>query len=291
MNPVPAAIKAYARAQVNLLPPEVNEKRARARIRSIVLLGFAAFVALIAVGYMGLAFLASQAQSDLHDAQAETERINTEIATYSEVDAVKARLLNSQSAAYTAAGVEIFWPYVVGSIQSAVPVESVVDSVTLTLPDLNTSAALPEAAFDVASIGSAHVILRTAQPVEAARVERALAATDIFTRARVESIQFKEADDSTGEPAYYELDAKVTFSYDMLTMRFTDYWSGDAEGGKSLEDFYRNYFTQMSGGVIPGWSVPPLPKAERPIPVPNAPDGAPAPAPEPSPSPSAEGEA
>jgi len=291
MNPVPAAIKAYARAQVNLLPPEVNEKRARARIRSIVLLGFAAFVALIAVGYMGLAFLASQAQSDLQDAQAETERINTEIATYSEVDAVKARLLNSQSAAYTAAGVEVFWPYVVGTIQSAMPGETVVDSITFTMPELNTTPALPDSAFGVAGVGEAHVIVRAAQAVDSAGVERSLFSTGLFTRVRVESVQFKDADESTGEPAYYELDAAVTLSYDMLTMRFTDYWTGDAEGGKSLEDFYRTYFTQMSGGVIPGWSLPPLPKAERPVPVPNSPDGAPAPAPEPSPSPSAEGEA
>lgn len=276
MNPVPASVKAAPRAQVNLLPPEVNEKRVRARMRGLVIFAFACFVVVLAAGYVLVAMLTSQAQDDLAEAHAETQRINQEIANYAEVDVVKAELKNSQSAQSTAAAVEVFWPYLVGTLSSTVPAPHTIKSITVTMPNFNSSPGAPKDAFGVAGVGDVHVQVHTAEYVDAAEVERALNDSEVFIRARVTSLQFHEAKDD-GTPAFYELDVNLSLTYDALMLRYSDYWTGEAEGGSSLEDFYRGYFLQMSGGVIPRLTMPPLPPVERPIPLPGVVPVAPGP--------------
>ncbi len=169
----------------------------------------------------------------------------------------------------------MFWPYIWGTLHSTVPSPHTIKSITVTMPDFNSSPESPLNPFGVPGVGSVHVQVRTEAYADAATVERALNDTGVFTRARVVSIQYHEARDDT--PAFFESDIDLTLTYDALMMRYTDYWTGKAEGGNSLEDFYRGYFLQRSNGVLPPTTMPPLPLVERPNPQPGVVPTAPAP--------------
>lgn len=114
--------------QVNLLPPEVEAARGLARTKRW--LAFVLVAAIIGAG--GLVWLAIQAEevadAELADQQAETERLNDEVARYSEVPIVLAALSRARDAREVGMSTEILWKSYLQAIAATAPAGVRIDS-------------------------------------------------------------------------------------------------------------------------------------------------------------------
>src|SRR5690625_1643334 len=100
-------------AQINLLPPQITARRLLRRVQRwlVIAIALAIVVALAAVVWTGQ--VKNQAERDLEDARAETQRLLTAQAQYSEVPQILAELESVQTARELGMGTEILWdPYV-----------------------------------------------------------------------------------------------------------------------------------------------------------------------------------
>ena len=97
---------------VNLLPPEVHQRRDARRLRSWLVVAVGVVLALTVVGILWATGEVTAAEDRLQEAQDANERMRAEEATYWEVPVVLAELENAESAETVAMWREILWePY------------------------------------------------------------------------------------------------------------------------------------------------------------------------------------
>lgn len=304
MNPVPAQYKAPTVPQVNLIPPEVGERRLRSRRRGIGI----GFLAVWAAVLVAVSFLAIQQRNSAQEAAAaEAERtveLQTTLAQYSEVDVVKAQLANAESARMYAAGLEVFWPLMLAAVDAGMPDIAQLKTLVFSLPPQGQSPADPSSPFARAPIGSFAFTAIIVDPADAKLVEDQLNTVPFFERARVTAVVLDDSVTSSGEgavedgPVIWVAEGTVDINYDALMFRFTPLWYGNPEttvdedgiettvAVNPLELYYQDYFEALIAGLPVPTYYPPLPEVERPILTPgNPPVPVPTePAPEPAPS-------
>src|SRR5690625_1170163 len=97
---------------VNLLPPEVHQRRAARKVRAYLLLAIAVVLALVVVGVLWADGKVREAEDRLQAAEDEHSALKAEEAEYWEVPIVLAELSNSENAETLAMWREILWePY------------------------------------------------------------------------------------------------------------------------------------------------------------------------------------
>jgi Tfp pilus assembly protein PilN len=143
--------------RVNLLPPEIAEKRRARKIQA----GLGAAVAASVVG-VGAAYLmahssASQAQSDLANAQAQTSRLQTQVSQYAGDETLRAQLTGEQTMLSTAMGQEIQWSHYMNDLTLRIPDNVWVTQMSLSEGAATGAAPAAGAAPTVAGIGSVSV--------------------------------------------------------------------------------------------------------------------------------------
>lgn len=273
MNPVPAAVKATALPQVNLLPPEVEKRRAVARQRAASFAILGVFV----VGLGGVWFWLQTAANEALDAQLEAEaertRIQTEIAKYSEVGIVEAQLANAENARLYAAGTEVsmaeFWPELVNSFPDDVTIEALGQN----LMTLGASASLEGTLFGSPDIGVITFTVIAPSYQSAPAIEDSLNESDFLDFARVNSIEVITAVDNPegateGAPTTgtYRMAGVARVNFSAFTQRFSPAWFG-GEGVTGNEDYYLGLWEDLK--------APPAPSIEptvEPTPSPEADD-------------------
>lgn len=98
--------------QVNLLPPEIRASRSLRALKRVLGLVLIAVVAASFLGYGAASWRRSVVESDLADAQAETQRLLTAQRDYAEVPLVLSSLEQSEQARILGMSTEILWaPY------------------------------------------------------------------------------------------------------------------------------------------------------------------------------------
>lgn len=267
MNPVPATVKATRLPQVNLLPPEVGQRRAAARRRVVILAGLGVFLVLLAGGYAALQVSTQGVNTQLEDAQARQEFLNSEIAKLSEVETVEAKLANAASVRKYVGSREIiyaeFWPTVV----AAFPQGTIFEQLLLQTGDLGIDPDPDTNVFAPADIGSLTFTVVVPAYASVADVEAALDEVDIFQYARVETVS--QAEDATaaegGTPAptaagYYRLTGTVRVNYLALSLRFSDEWYG-IDGKKGTEEKYLDLLEDLRE-LSPDVATEPSPSPE-----------------------------
>jgi Tfp pilus assembly protein PilN len=127
--------------RVNLLPPEIAEKR-RAR-KMQVGMGAAVAVAVVGVaaGYVMAHSSVSSAKSDLADAQAETSRLQTQVAQYAGDQTLRAQLSAEQGMLSTAMANEVQWSHYLNDLTLRIPDNVWVSNVTITTGSSGTTGA------------------------------------------------------------------------------------------------------------------------------------------------------
>src|SRR5205823_14339214 len=97
--------------RVNLLPPEIEERRRARKIQA----GLGAAVALsvvgVAAGYLMAHSSASHAKSQLADAQAQTATLQAQVSQYAGDETLRSQLTAEQSMLTTAMGKEVQWSH------------------------------------------------------------------------------------------------------------------------------------------------------------------------------------
>lgn len=300
MSEVPASIKAPPAPQVNLLPPEVEQRRKRGRQRGVVLTFFALFLLAVAAGYVLVAWQAAAAQLAFAEEEARTETLNAELASYSEVDVVKERLANADAARKYAASIELFYPLVVSSVVGALPPTAQLDTLTFSMPAANTSPAVPVSPLGIPGVGELLLSVIVPEPVDGPAIQERLDTMPLFARARVTTTEI-QATENSGEsapidsslPPTYRVDIRVVLTYDALMMRYSDAWFGREvadDGSVTInENNLKNYYEELYEALLAGDGMPeefpPLPEVSPPPFVPGVDGLAPEPQPTPSPSP------
>jgi Tfp pilus assembly protein PilN len=139
--------------RVNLLPPEIAE---RLRVRKLQA-GLGAAVALSVVG-VGAAYLmahssATNAKNDLAAAEAETARLQTQVAQYAGDETMRAQLTAEQSMLATAMGPEVQWSHYLNDLTLRIPDNVWVSQLSITTGSQGTQAA----ATPTGAIGTVNV--------------------------------------------------------------------------------------------------------------------------------------
>ncbi|SEI86359.1 hypothetical protein [Demequina mangrovi] len=132
MNPVPETVKVPSAPQVNLLPPEIEQRRSQGRAKGLILFALIAFV--IALG--GAWFYAYTArvdsEKDLADAEARRPELTAELAAFDYVHGVASDYENSIMARAWAGATDVDWASQVAMVMATIPGDLSLSSVQIT---------------------------------------------------------------------------------------------------------------------------------------------------------------
>ena len=135
------ATEVHALPRVNLMPPDIAEKRAFRRVQ----MGLGA-AALASVGVVGLLFMSasssvSSAQEDLDAASATQVKLQKEVASYASVTADYATAEAAQQQLVTAMGDEVRYSQLLNDLSLSVPSNVWLSNLTFTQTQPNAAAA------------------------------------------------------------------------------------------------------------------------------------------------------
>ncbi|MDP9164912.1 MAG: PilN domain-containing protein [Actinomycetota bacterium] len=117
---------------VNLLPPEIAEKRRFRQVQYALGAAVAAAVLLVGVLYLLAAHSVSAANTDLAAADAQHSRLTAQIATYGNVTAIRAQAAAEQAMLATAMGQEVRFSQLLSDLSLSVPDNIWLNNLSLT---------------------------------------------------------------------------------------------------------------------------------------------------------------
>lgn len=180
MNPVPSAVNAPHAPQVNLLPPEIGLRRSASRARAIIFAGVVIFV-LVLVGVWFLAFSSRQsAESALADANARTDQLKAELATYDYIPKLEAQLNNSVNARAWAGSVDITWYKQLSAFLKAMPADARLESLSIAQATPSAPISDPATVFGVPDLGAINFSGTSTSPINVAALQDAIDALPGF---------------------------------------------------------------------------------------------------------------
>ncbi|MDR1118364.1 MAG: hypothetical protein LBL01_03585 [Bifidobacteriaceae bacterium] len=115
---------------VNLLPPSVGEAAASRALQIRLVIGLVVLVALLGVGYFGLAFWKGQAEARVEAAEQEAARLASEKTKFAELIDVERQIKDAQDAKVAATAYELKWPELFKAMVDTRPEGSVVNSIS-----------------------------------------------------------------------------------------------------------------------------------------------------------------
>lgn len=201
-------------ASVNLLPPEILEKRKSASARNVAI----AMVALSALAVTGVfawsLIAAGSAEKDLEAEQQKTAGLNSQAAKYAEVPKILAQVESAKDAQATAMGREVLWYRYLNNLALTYP-----DRVWLTTLTVNTASSGAQAAagpFSTAGVGSISV---TGQGYKHSDVAAWL---DMLARTKgvADGAASNSAVAAIGDTAIVNFSSTATLTADSLSKRY-----------------------------------------------------------------------
>jgi Tfp pilus assembly protein PilN len=139
MRPVGSGFALLPR--VNLLPPEIAERRKVRRIQGLLGASLVGVVALIGLAFVAASNSVSAAQEDLTTAQAENTQLQQQVKQYANVNAIYAAADAAQAQLVTAMGDEVRFSQLLTSLSLSVPSSVWVSSLSIGQTPLTTSTA------------------------------------------------------------------------------------------------------------------------------------------------------
>lgn len=144
--------------RVNLLPPEIAERRVFRRVQGGLGAGVAAVLVLMVFVVLAASHSVSSAESDLAASQAEQTRLESRAQTYANVSAIYAAADAAQAQLVTAMGDEIRFSQLLTDLSLSIPSSVWVTSVAMaaTPPLLSASGTPALGTFTVSGLGFSH---------------------------------------------------------------------------------------------------------------------------------------
>ncbi len=242
MNPVPASVGAPRSPQVNLLPPDVAERRAASRTRRVIV----ALVILFMVGVVGIWFftftLRQAAEQALADEQAITTQKQTELATYAYLTPLRAQVDNALLARAAAGQADVLWADQLNAFLGAFPESTKLDqllvSPTTPMAPYTTDGTL----FGGIDVGSVSFSGTSTEPLDITALQNAIDALPGFERSSIDSVSLAPEADAAGPLWSYSgtvrvtinaLSGRVTTEQEIVPIEEDSQASGDAEAGST----------------------------------------------------------
>jgi len=217
MNPVPAAVNAPRTPSVNLLPPEIGERRARQRARFVILLGMGVFILLL-IGAWFFAYSNKQAaEADLALEQDLTTQKQQELASYNYLPALEAQLANSVNARAWVGATDIEWSTQLEAFFSAVPKNLRLTNVVVTAASPTAPVMSDGTPLAVLDYGDLSFAGTSAVPVTVSDFQDALDALPGFSNSFIQVISAEANDDS--DTAYWTYSGTVRITANALSGR------------------------------------------------------------------------
>lgn len=201
MNPVPAAVNAPRTPTVNLLPPEIEQRRAKKRARNLILLGMVAFFLLV-VGAWFYAYSAHQsAEAELAAEQDKTAEKQAELASYSYIPLIEEQLANSVNARAWVGQTDVEWSTQLDALFSALPKDVRLTSVIVTGASPVSPVLSDGTPLAMADLGSVAFAGTSKKPINVPDFQDAVEALPGFSMVSIQVIKVEGADD--GETAFW----------------------------------------------------------------------------------------
>jgi len=182
--------------QVNLLPPEVRAARSLAVVKRWLGLGLAAVLALVAISYVGATFVRSSAESDLADAQSETQRLEQEQTKYAEVPKVLGDIKLVGDARLSGTSTEVMWRPYLDAVAAVLPANVSLESFNVTAATPLDGPVAPNDPLQGPSVGSIAFTGRSTTIPDTSAWIDALASVPGFSDPWVSSVAVTQEDDS-----------------------------------------------------------------------------------------------
>lgn len=126
----PALVIDPARQGVNLIPASIHAAEEFGALRRRLVAGLIALVVVLAVVAGGTLVWGGQAQSELDLAEAETQRLQTEIAGYADITGITSAITDTEAAIRSGMGTEVRWIGLITQIEAALPGDGEVTAFT-----------------------------------------------------------------------------------------------------------------------------------------------------------------
>mgnify|MGYP006345050185 CR=1 FL=1 len=208
--------------RVDLMPPEVAQRRADRRAQWWVIVALVAVAGLAVVGTALAAFSNTIAQANLMTAQAQTEMLLAQQQEYAEVSGLLSSIALAEQATVTGTASEVLWLDAQREVLSVLPVGASVTTLAGTSDAAWTTTMLPAGPLRQPRVASFTINVTTTTLDDVAAYLRALENLEIVADATADSVQV-----SVG----YVTIMTVNIDPIALSLRFTDEYEPRVAGG------------------------------------------------------------
>jgi type II secretory pathway pseudopilin PulG len=199
-------------ARVNLLPPEVGERRQRqGRVRILVLLVVLAVV-VVAGAYVGTRELATTAQTSLASAQAQSQSLLQQQGTYAKAKDANDSISQIDEALTVTTSSEVTWADLYGLIQKDLPSGARVTSAIFTGRAPFDGVLVPTSPISPPKVATIAVTVALDSPDDAATFMESVGAEDTVSGVTLSTL--------SGVSGQYLATFRVDFNAKALSQRF-----------------------------------------------------------------------
>lgn len=217
MSQVPAHVGAPRTPQVNLLPPDVGQRRAAGRARRAMLAMVVLFTLLVGAAWYYTVTLTYDAQDNLTAEEARTPAKRQELDKYAYLPELREKVDTALLARYAIGAVDIVWADQLQALFSAFP-----DTMTLVSMDIQqTTPSSPQTSgggvFDVPDFGSITFSATSTVAIDTADLIERINALPGFERSWVDAVEL--APDEEGQPVRWAINGATRITEYALSGR------------------------------------------------------------------------
>ena len=217
MSQVPAHVGAPRTPQVNLLPPDVGQRRAAGRARRAMLAMVVLFTLLVGAAWYYVVTLAYDAQDNLTAEEARTPAKRQELDKYAYLPEMRSKVDIALQARYAIGAVDIVWADQLQALFSAFP-----SSMTLVSMDIQQGTpSAPQTSgggvFDVPDYGSITFSATTTEKIDTAALIERINALPGYERTWIDTVEL--APEAEGQPVRWALNGVIRITEYALSGR------------------------------------------------------------------------
>ncbi|WP_062078874.1 PilN domain-containing protein [Demequina globuliformis] len=217
MNPVSQSVGAASTAQVNLLPPEIAQRRSQGRARIGIFAGFVVFLLLLAGAYVYSFTTRVAAEDELAQEQARRPQLVTELASYDYINDVQAQRENSYNARAWAGLTDIDWATQLAGLNAAMPDDIQWTSMQVTQATPYSAAGDDGTVFGSLDMGTVAFVGRSLEPLAPADLVDSIDALSGYQDTWIDSSQIQSSADS--DVFYWEYAGATRITFNALSGR------------------------------------------------------------------------
>ena len=201
-----------AAPSIDLTPPEVKARRQGSGLRRALVMAFVGSLAIVALGFGAASLLASNAAAQLQASRDQSVQLLAQQQQYSEVMSIASRTREITQARQDATAPEVLWKPFLDQVQSVLPADAVLTSVTATGRLSTDPELVPAGVLRKPLVASLELIVNTRTVPDAAEWMRRLSPLTGYADHSLSTL--------LGDGSVYTSTITLNLSADALANRF-----------------------------------------------------------------------